>query len=206
MKRYVGMYKNKTIFDIISEEVNLISESIYGFKKTPIYVTEENYDEALKLRERFSLFKDIGVGTFLTTVFLWRCVDEIEYNIIMKTGKIVGGNWSIPPEKYFGASFTGSRDDALIFGKGWKKNGRLKGKLYIFGINGKDKEFLNLAMVERLKERVIKYEVGDFLIDSSLGDRGLGFSVRDVTLDDVRFIYFVDEENDRLEDITFDVL
>ena len=61
-------------------------------------------------------------------------------------------------------------------------------------------------MVERLEEQGFNYEIGDFTINSKLGDVGLGFSVKNVTLDDVRFIYEVNEETKELTDITYDVM
>jgi hypothetical protein len=185
---------------------NLIKESIYDFKKIPIDVTEENYREALALRERYKLFKNIGVATFLSTTFLWRVVDENEFQIILKTGKITGGDYAVPAEKLFGASYGGSREEVLNWGLKVKSRGRYSGQLYIFGINAEDKEFLNLNMVERLAEQGIEYQVGDFTIDSKLGDVGLGFSVRDVDLNDVRFIYKVDDETKQLTDVTFDYI
>jgi hypothetical protein len=193
--------ENRKTKQIINEEV----DAIYGFTKAPIDVSEKNFEEAQHLVDRFG-YRGLGVGTFLTTTFLWRCVDENEYDIIQKTGKIVGGSWAAGPERYFGASFSGSREDALNFGISWKKHGRLSGELYLIGINAEDKEFLNLNMIERLKEQGESYRVDDFLINTSLGDHTLGFSVRDVELDDIRFIYTVDDDTKQLTDITFDVL
>lgn len=190
------------LINIIQEEVS----SLYNFQKIPIDITKDNYDESIFLRNKYSLFKNIGIATFLTTTFLWRCVDENEYQLILKTGKITGGEWSVPVEKYFGASFTGSREDAIYFGIAWKKAGRLNGNLYIIGINAENKEFLNLNMVERLKNQGMDYQIGDFVIDSKLGDKSLGFSVRNVTINDVRFIYELNEETKQLTDITFDMI
>lgn len=184
----------------------IITESIYGFKKIPIDVTESNYKEALELRQKFSLFKNLGVATFLSTTFLWRIIDENEFNIILQTKKITGGQYAVPVEKLFGASFGGSREEVLNWGIRVKNNGRFKGQLYIIGINAEDKEFLNLNMVERLQDQNLKYEVGDFMIDSKLGDVGLGFSVRDVDLNDVRFIYKLNDETKELTDVTFDYI
>lgn len=181
------------------------NENIYDFQEIPIEITEENYNESIYLRNKFSLFKNIGVGTFLTTTFLWRIVDENEFKIILNTKRIKGGEYSVPPEKYFGASFGGSRSEVIEWGLRVKKSGRYKGNLYVIGINAIDKEFLNLNMVERLEEQGLKYEIGDFVINSKLGDVGLGFSVRNVTLDDVRFIYGLNEETKELTDITYDL-
>jgi hypothetical protein len=203
------MELRKFIATTIREYLNereILKENIYDFKETPIEITDDNYKEALYLRSKFKLFNNIGVGTFLTTTFLWRIVDENEFNIIMKTKRISGGEYSVPPEKYFGASFGGSRNEVLDWGLRVKKNGRYKGNLYIIGINAIDKEFLNLNMVERLKEEGFNYEVGDFTINSKLGDVGLGFSVRNVTSDDIRFIYQLNEETKELTDITYDYL
>jgi hypothetical protein len=203
------VFSNKSIRKVEAKNVNEsnINESgLYDFREIPIDITEENYNEALTLRQKYSLFKDIGVATFLTTTILWRAIDENEYNIIMKSGKLSGGNWAIPAEKYFGASFSGSRDDALLFGKKWKEVDRLKGQLYLIGINAQDKEFLNLAMVERMKKQGLEYKVGDIVINSELGNHGIGFSVRDVTLNDVKYIYKINEESNGLDDITYDVL
>lgn len=125
---------------------NYLNEDLYDFHEIPIHITPDNYKEALVLRKKFSLFNNIGIATFLTTTFLWRVVDEKEFNIIIKTKKISGGEYSVPPEKYMGASFGGSRGEVIKWGLKVKKNGRYSGKLYIIGINAEDKEFLNLNM------------------------------------------------------------
>lgn len=181
-----------------------ILESIYNFKMIPIDISQSNYDEAIRLRKKYSLFPNIGVGTFLTVTFLWRVVDEFEFDQIIKTSTITGGNYSIPVERSFGPSFGGSRDEVVHWGLRNKSDGRLKGKLYVIGINANDKEFLNLNMVERLSEQGKVYAVGDYEIDSKLGDVGLGFSVRDVNLNDVRFIYEIDDNTKQLTDVTYD--
>lgn len=183
-----------------------INESLYEFNSIAIDITPDNYTESLLLRKKYPLFKNIGVATFLTTTFLWRIVDENELNIVLKTKRITGGNYSVPVEKEFGASFSGSRNDVIDWGIKVKSNGRYVGKLYIIGINAEDKEFLNLNMVERLQEQGFEYKVGDLLVNSKLGDVGLGYSVRNVTLDDVRFIYELNEETKELTDITFDLI
>lgn len=198
--------ESNQIKHIINEEYLKLNESIYDFHQIPVEVTQENYDEALMLRNKYTLFKDIGIGTFLTTTLLWRCIDEKEYGLIFKTNKITGGDYAVPAEKYMGASFSGSRQDVIDWGIRVKTNGRLKGQLYIIGINAVDKEFLSLTMVERLTKQGLKYEVGDFTVDGSLGNTGIGFSVRNVTLDDVRFIYELNDQTKELNDITFDVL
>lgn len=183
-----------------------IIESIYDFKNTPIDITETNFNETMYLRKKYPLFGYLGVGTFLTTTFLWRVVDEFEFNEILKRGIITGGEYSVPVEKRFGPSFGGSRSEVLDWGIKVKQRGRLKDNLYIIGINADGKEFLNLDMVNRLKEQGHEYEIGDLTINSKLGDVGLGFSVRNVTLRDVRFIYKVNDETKELEDITYDYI
>ena len=176
-------------------------KEFYSFSKTPIDITTENYEEAMSFRQRFPSFRHIGIATFLTTVWLWRVIDEFEFNDILKYNKIKGGDWSVKPERIFGASFTGCREDAVNFGLAWKKNGRLKGQLYIIGINAEDKEFLQLTMEERLAEQGLEYKVGDFVIDTKLGNTGLGFSVRNVNLNNIRHIYKLDDDA-KLIDIT----
>lgn len=179
-----------------------ILESIYDFTEVPIYISEENYDEAMQIREK-TLFKKVGIGTFLTTVWLWRCMVEAEFLDILNTGKVVGGTFSIKVERNFGASFSGSRDDVL----NWcSKNTRYQGQLYIIGINAQQKEFLNLGMEDGMEAQGLKYEVGDLIINTKIGDTGLGFSVRDVTIDDIHFIYKVDREEKELTDVTFDYI
>ena len=187
-------------------EQKIVKEEAYGFKTIPIEVTQDNYNEALKLREKFSAFTNIGIGTFLSNTFLWRAIDQKEFNIIKSTGKITGGEYSVEPERYFGASFGGSRSEVLNFGLRAKKNGRYEGNLYLIGIQAEDKEFLNLNMTERWKDQGFEYEVGDYNINSKLGDVGLGFSVRDVTLRDVLFVYLIADEGERLIDITDEVI
>lgn len=182
-----------------------LDEDIYGFHNIPIEVSKKNYDEAISFRERYKLFPNIGIATFLSSPILWRVVDQNEYDIIMRIGKVTGGEFSIKPEREMGPSFTGSRSNAVAFGLAWKKANRLKGQLYLIGINAEDKEFLNLSMVERFEKQGLKYEVGDYDIHSSLGDSSLGFSVRNVSLQDVNYIYEV-SDNGELKDITYDVI
>ena len=123
----------------------------------------------------------------------------------MRTGKVTGGEFSIKPEREMGPSFTGSRSNAVAFGLAWKKANRLKGQLYLIGINAEDKEFLNLSMVERFEKQGLKYDIGDFDIHSSLGDTTLGFSVRNVTSKDINYIYELSDSG-QLKDITYDVI
>lgn len=176
----------------------------YDFRLTPIMVTPENYDEALQFRQKFQLFQNIGIATFLSVTYVWRIVDQFEFDNILKFKKITGGNWSVPPEKAFGASFSGSRQDVVEFGLKGLRTNRLKGQLYVIGINAEDKEFLNLNMVERLEEQGLEYKVGDFEINTVLGDRGLGFSVRNVTTHDIRHIYTLSLNDLTLHDVTHD--
>ncbi len=194
--------------------INLLIETIedsYPFCEIAIEITKRNSWEARDLREK-TPYKNLGVATFISDVFLWRVIDQNEFDIIFK-GKndginITGGDFSIKVERQFGPSFTGSRKNAIEFGIGWKKSGRLKGNLYLLGINGYGKEFLNVNMLERLKEQGLNYGLGAFEINSCLGDTTLGYSVSDVKRKDLKFVYKINEEdgNIRLEDITYDML
>lgn len=186
-------------------QIGGLNEDIYGFRDIPIDVSNKNYEEAMSFREKYKLFPKIGIATFLSSPILWRVIDQKEYDIIMKTGKVTGGEFSIKPEREMGASFTGSRSNAVAFGLAWKKANRLKGQLYLIGINAEDKEFLNLNMEERFEKQGLKYGIGDFDIHSSLGDTSLGFSVRNVTLKDINYIYEINDSGD-LKDITYDVI
>lgn len=178
---------------------------MYDFKLTPIVISEENYLETMELRRKMEgsilNFRGLGIGTFLTAIWLFRIIDEFEFEQILKSKKITGGKWAVKVERDFGASFTGSREDAINFGLKWKKADRLKGKLYLISINGDDKEFLNISMEERLEEQGLKYEIGDFLINTKLGDSGLGFSIRNANLSNIRHIYEVSDSGN-LNDIT----
>jgi len=184
---------------------------LYPFCEIAIEVTVRNSWEAKELRQK-TIYKKLGVGTFITNVFLWRVIDQNEFDIIFERKneniRITGGDFSVKVEREFGSSFTASRKDAIEFGLAHKKSGRLKGNLYLLGINGNDKEFLNLNMTERLEKQGLKYSVGDFEINSCLGDTGIGYSVRDVKVKDLLFVYKINEEdnNIRLEDITYDIL
>lgn len=180
----------------------LFKEDLYDFQDVDIDITEENYNEALKLRNKFSSYPNIGVATFLSNIILWRCIDEQELSFIRSLKEVRGGSFSVEPEKYFGASFSGSRKDAIEFGITWKKRDRLKGQLYIIGIKAEDKEFLHLDMVNRLKEQNLKYEVDSFKINSKLGDSGLGFSVADVRLKDIISMYALNSETKELSDLS----
>ena len=42
----------------------LFKEDLYDFQDVDIDITEENYNEALKLRNKFSSHPNIGVATF----------------------------------------------------------------------------------------------------------------------------------------------
>lgn len=200
-KKY-GLYPIKKA--VVGE--NILKE-MYDFGSTAIDVTEENYKEALELREKYPSFKGIGVGTFLTNVILWRCIDENEFNIIRKTGKITGGTYALPAERAFGPSFSGSRPNVIKWGLRIKENGRFKGQLYVIGVNGEEKEFLNLNMEGRFKEQGLEYKPGVFDVNTKLGDVGLGYSIRNVNfkMGDVISVYTLND-NGMLGDITHDVL
>ncbi len=194
------------------ELISTLKEAIndlYGFKEVIIEVTEDNYKQAKELQKHSMYNNKLGIGTFLSPILLWRVIDQNEFDIIFKgnSENITGGYFSIKSERDFGPSFTGSREDAINAGIRWGKNGRLSGNLYLLGINGEDKEFLNLRMVDFLKERGIEYSVGDFVIDSSLGYTGLGYSVKDVKKEDLLFVYRInkDGEDITLDDITYDL-
>jgi hypothetical protein len=186
--------------DIVNEE------AAYDFRQIAIDVTPENYKEAMALRKRYPLFNNIGVATFLATVLVWRVVDQRELDIILKTGKITGGNYSVPAEKSFGASFGGSRGEVVDWGLRVKKAGRISGQLYVIGINAQDKKFMNINMTERLEEQGLSYKVGDMEVDSKLGDVGLGYSIHDVRLSDIHFIYELDDKTKNLTDVTDDII
>jgi hypothetical protein len=187
----------------ISEQKGFSSD-LYDFREIPIEVTQNNYNEALALRERYPSFQSAGVATFLNTIILWRVVDQFEFEQIVRSKRIVGGEYSVPIERNFGASFGGSRGEVIEFGLRHKRSGRLKGNLYLFGINAEDKEFLNLDMAGRFKEQGLEYKVGVFDVNSKLGNVGLGYSIRDVSMRDVVLIKKIDEENGHLIDLTYD--
>jgi hypothetical protein len=172
----------------------------YGFKKTPIYVSELDYNESRNIQKN-TPFKNAGIAQFVTNITLWRVIDENELNFILKSKKITGGEYSISIEKKYGASYSGSRDDVINWGR--KSTNRLKGQLFVIGINAEDKRFFNLNMVERFEEQGLEYGIGDFTIDTSLGNTGLGFSVKANSSD----IYHVLKLNDggHFEDITDDI-
>lgn len=184
-----------------------ILKELYDFRMVHIDISENNYKEAMALRQKHPPFQNIGVAKFISSVILWRCLDEKEFNNIRKTGKITGGNYSIPVEREFGASFSGSRQDVIDWGIKVKRNGRFVGQLYIIGIIGEDKEFLNLNMEERLEEQGKSYRVGSFYINTKLGNTGLGFSVRDVSFStsDVLSVYSLDDKTGQLTDLTHDI-
>lgn len=179
----------------------LLLES-YNFRNVPIYVTQEHYNEAIHLHET-TPFKSCGFGEFLSSVFLWRVIDEKELEIIIKTKQIIGGAYAIPIERKYGASFSGSRDDVISWGLKVKANGRLTGQLYVIGINADEKQFFNLDMVGRLKEQGLEYSVGAFNVDTSLGNTGLGFSVQ-ATSADIYHVFKLGDDK-KLTDITDDI-
>lgn len=183
----------------------LYENDFHGYGDIPIDISFHNYKEALALRKKFSLFNKIGVATFLSKTILWRVIDEFEFSHIIKTREVKGGNFSVPPERYFGASFTASRSEAIEFGIKWKKAQRLKGQLYIIGINAEDKEFLHLMMVDELMKQGYEYNIGSYTVNSKIGNTGLGFSVANVKMEDIIFIYKLDDLTGNLNDITFDI-
>jgi len=104
--------------------------------------------ETVKYRKKFPGFKDtLIVGKFLASVSLYRIFDFDEFLGLMYrfNSDIKGGTFAIPAERTFGASWSGSLQDALDFGTGWKSRGRLKGQLYIAEIDGNGKTFSHLA-------------------------------------------------------------
>jgi hypothetical protein len=183
----------------------LFESDIYSFNEIYIYVSQEDYDNAMYLREKYK-FRTLGVATFTSDpTILWRVIDQNEYDYIKKSGLITGGNYAVPVERLYGASFSGSRADVIEFGlKHKEKTNRLKGQLYVIGINAYDKTFLNLTLAERLEALGHNYEPEtDISVTSEIGNIGLGFSVKNVSKNDIRFFYKL-SDNGELTDIYHD--
>lgn len=88
------------INDIIKEELEiLISEGLYDFGSVDIDITEQNYNEAMSLR-KVSGYDKLGIGTFLSSIILWRVINSDELNKINNTNRVIGGNYSVKVETY----------------------------------------------------------------------------------------------------------
>lgn len=163
-----------------------------------ILVTPELVERTRQLRHRYKHFNDLIVAEFDSSMTMYRVVDEEEMRRILQTGQVTGGTFSVKPEREMGASWGKNPSDVIAFGLGWRKQGRLKGRLFLLKLEAIGKTFLHLGPENSITENpwetgIDKPVVIDF--DADRAYTGLGASIEDVSLNDLDGVYEVDQNH-----------
>jgi len=161
-----------------------------------IQKTKQDVIITTKIQEKS--FKS-GVATFAENVLLFRGTHSVElYEIFINNKKISGNIFSSKIESRIGASFAYNKTDAISAAKATRKfyqhnleipqqsvinkGGKIlyKGDPYVITVNGNGKQFLHLNLSDYVENKI-----GEFEIDGSIGNLGLGFSIRGLYKSDI---------------------
>ena len=148
-----------------------------------------NEEETEAVRARWNSFEGITVAKFVSAIGLYRVIDEFEYNEIMRTGKVTGGNYAVKAERSAGASWGNNIDDVIKFGLMGKKNGRLVGQLRVLKIDGFDRNFLHLDP-----------EIMNGMMSKAKCSIGLGCSVKDVGVEDLDEVWILRDDGNLIKE------
>lgn len=99
--------------------------------------------ETMRARQRFSMFPDITVAEFDSSVALYRVFDGEELARILKGGKITGGQYAAKPERAYGASW-GHNITAIIRMGNQLRGKRLGEQIYLAKIDSIGLTFAHL--------------------------------------------------------------
>jgi hypothetical protein len=108
----------------------------------------------------FEVVRDLGFGSWIGSVLyaafaehidLYRVLDQREMYRISTEGDFGGGDFNVPLERITGAAFAAtSIEDVVAWGRGWRKQGRLIGDLYVLETDGLGRTFSHLSDPRRM--------------------------------------------------------
>jgi len=151
-----------------------------------VYKTEEDVKITESTSEKYTLFPKVGIATFGENTTLYRGTKAIElYEVIVNNKKMRGGFFSVKVEQKMGASFAGEKEDAIKAAKAERinysgKDNDYKGGEFVITINANNKQFLHINLSEKIPNKV-----GQYSLPENFGNLGLGFSVRNITKNDI---------------------
>lgn len=173
--------------------------------------TQQDVIITAKIQEKAS---KSGVATFDEDVYLFRGTHAVElYEVFINNKKMSGNIFSSKLESRIGASFAYEKTEAINAAKAVRRfyknkieipqqsvvthneNILYKGDPYVITINGNGKQFLHLKLSEYVPNKIGEYE-----IEGSIGNLGLGFSIRGVYKQDIAKIEKITDEG--LIDVT----
>jgi len=99
--------------------------------------------ETMRARERFSMFPDMVVAEFDSSVALYRVFDGEELARILKGGKITGGQYAAKPERAYGASWGHNITQVVRMGNQLRGK-RLGEHIYLAKVDGIGLRFAHL--------------------------------------------------------------
>jgi hypothetical protein len=162
----------------------------------------------IEAKDKFPGFKDFGCAKFLEPIVLYRGMlrQELIHILSHQNEEIKGGDFSIPLERYFGASYAYNIKDAAKAAQAihepYFTNKRINQNQskYVIGIQAKDEIFGHLSLNKYIPWVDGKYYPNEpFKIDPKIGYLGLGFSVL-VKPDKIVKIYKLEDK--KLIDVT----
>jgi len=148
-------------------------------------------EDTRKARARWPALDELVVAEFMGTIPLYRIFDENELQHILRSGKITGGNYSVPAERSFGASWGSNVTQVIEWGNRLRGK-RLGSNLYLAKIDGYGHRFLHLS--PEIKFDIDNPEPQKSIVDSSRFNVGLGCSVADVGTNEAEF-YVITEDH-----------
>ena len=146
--------------------------------------------ETDKARERFHEKPDGEgsiVGTFESSVSMYRIMDGEELRRVVRMGKIVGGFYSVKAERAYGASWGENVSEIIAWGNR-ERGHRLGDDLFLAKIDASGKRFFHMNPKVPYDPKAPEQT---YTMDVSRCNTGLGCSVIDVAFDEVSF-YRVD--------------
>jgi len=153
---------------------------LYGSGSVRIVV---DVPATMALRDKYPAFDTTVVGEFAGSASLYRVFDGEELERILASGRITGGQYSVKPEREYGASW-GSNLTDVIRGMS-SQRGRLGENLYLAKLDPHGKQFSHLGPeLDFDPEGPPKQPM---TMPVSVCSLGLGCSVADVRVNDVDF-------------------
>lgn len=137
------------------------------------------------------------IGTFESSVALYRIFDGEELSRVAKLGKFTGGSYSVLGERSHGASWGEDISEVIRWGNG-QRGQRLGDDLFLSKIDVLDKRFYHMDPQVEFNPEGDKEQ--NATMDLSRCSTGLGCSIMDVSFNDATF-YRVDMTG-KIEPIT----
>lgn len=158
---------------------------------------EVDLEETLEARRKSPSFPEIIVGTFESTITLYRIFDDAELVRVLSTGKITGGTYSLKAERSYGASWGANISDVISWGNKLRGK-RLGDSLFLARLDATGFKFLHLDLDVSIDPQGSPKQV--IQVDRSRISTSLGASVAGVDLGDVEL--FTVDPNGQMSKIT----